>query len=92
MTNLTDKQKANRAYHAKHKEEINTRKRESYNNSTETKPPKEKPARKKNQLQISNPENPPEKKQMTAEDRKKLQARRGIEDFKLAKELGIEGF
>lgn len=62
---LTQKQKENRAYYAKHTEEIKKKKRETYRRT---------------------------KGLVKPEDQKKLETRRQIEDYQLAKELGIESF
>lgn len=62
---LTQKQKDNRNYYAKHAEEIKEKKRKSYRKT---------------------------KSLVKPEDQKKLETRRQIEDYKLAKELDIESF
>ncbi len=101
MTELTQKQKENRAYYARHAEEICAQKREAYQKARADKPPKIKPAKrqkpaKSQKLQYSNPDKPPDnkptRKTVTQEDEARREARRRIEDWHLARELEIESF
>ena len=96
MTELTQKQKENRAYHAKHAEKIRAKKREAYQKTIDSKPAKPKQERKKMNISYRNPDKPPDPthpiRKITNEDRARLKARRNIEDWLLAKELGIESF
>ena len=96
MTELTQKQKDNRAYHAKHAEKIRAQKREAYQKTSDSKPAKPKKERKKMKITYRNPDKPPDpthtKSPITENDRERLKTRRRIEDWLLAKELGIESF
>lgn len=101
MTTLTQKQKDNRAYYARHAEEIRAQKREAYQKGKADKPPGIKPAKrqkpaKSQKLQYSNPDKPPDnkpaRKTVTKEDEARREARRRIEDWHLARELEIENF
>lgn len=93
---LTQKQKDNRIYYAKHAEEIREKKREAYRKANANKTTKTSLADR------SVPEEPKVSKPATLkprpnglvkpEDQKKLEARRRIEDRLLAKELGIKSF
>lgn len=101
---LTEKQQANRAYYARNAEKIKAQKRNGYQKTTseKSKLPKtiraeaKKEVRKKQSISISNPDKPPDpthtQKLITDEDRQKLKIRRKIEDWQLAKELGIDSF
>lgn len=96
MTELTQKQKENRAYFARHAEEIRAQKREAYEKARADKPPKIKPTKrqkshKSQKLQFSNPDKPAGKT-ATQEDEARREARRRIEDWHLARELEIESF
>ncbi len=87
MNDLTDKQKANRAYYRKHAETIRAQKRAAYEAKTGTR-------KKKTAVRISVERSAPAVKRtaVSADDLARMNARRRIEDFKLAQELGIEGF
>ncbi len=88
MEKLTDKQIANRAYHAKNAEKIRAKKREQYAKRRAAKPVKPK--------LISKSKTTPDIKKTVVkvkcqpEDLARMRARRRIEDFKLAKELGCD--
>ena len=94
---LTQKQKENRAYYAKHAEEIRAKKREAYwqtkdSNPTKT-PPAPKPVPEKPKVSKPKISKPVITKRAHKEKAlKKLEARRRIEDKLLAEELGIESF
>ncbi|MFK0570832.1 hypothetical protein, partial [Endozoicomonas sp.] len=85
-----------RAYHAKNAEKIRARQKAAYDKRTKARPAKEKLVRKKKNITYSNPDKPLDptypKRSVTAADRKSLMIRRRIEDWLLAKELGIEKF
>ena len=90
---LTQKQKDNRAYYAKHAEQIKEKKREAYRKANGNKPNEtsladklvpEKPKVSKPKTLKSKP-----KSLIKPEDQKKREVRRRIEDYLLAKELGI---
>ena len=90
MSQLTSKQIANRAYYAKNAEKIKAQKRCAYQKTSKTKPAKTRIETVKNKVDTI-PERPkPVRKAITQEDKTKLNIRRRIEDFKLAKELGID--
>ena len=86
MQQLTAKQIANRKYYAEHAEAIRQQKRESYEKTKEDRPVKK---RKPKPVTII-VEKQPVRHTVKAEDRKKLQARRKIEDIMMARELGID--
>ena len=86
---LTKKQKANRAYYAKNVERIKAQKRQSYDSSK--KPPKPESITIKRHWQKKRIKKT-KSFEVSAEDKKKLEVRRRIEDHLLAKELEIEGF
>ncbi len=98
---LTQKQKDNRAYYARHTEKIRAKKREAYHKTKTNKPPEIKPVRrqmpdKEQKIQYSNqdklPDKKPTQKTITPEDDARREARRRIEDWHLARELEIESF
>lgn len=81
MTELTQKQKENRAYYARHAEEICAKKREAYQKARNSNTATDKP-----------PDNKPARKTVTQEDGARRETRRRIEDWHLARELEIESF
>ncbi len=93
MTELTAKQKENRAYHARHAAAIRAKKREQYHASKadgSAKPAKKKAAKpkpysikKNNRVTIIT---------VSEADRQETQTRRNIEDILLARELEIDRF
>lgn len=93
---LTQKQKDNRAYYAKHAEQIKEKKRETYKKANGNKPTKTAPADKPvpEKPKVSKPKTLKSKTKslVKPEDQKKLEVRRRIEDYLLAKELGIKSF
>ncbi len=93
MTELTAKQKENRAYHVRHAEDIRRKKREQYHagkSDGSAKPAKKKAAKpkpysikKNNRVTIIT---------VSEEDRQKTETRRNIEDILLAREMEIDRF
>ena len=93
MTELTAKQKENRAYHARHAAAIRAKKREQYHAGKadgSAKPVKKKAAKpkpysikKNNRVTIIT---------VSEADRQETQTRRNIEDILLARELEIDRF
>ena len=99
MSQLTNKQIANRAYYARNAEKIKAQKRSAYRKTIKTKPTNLKPDIRNTIPKKPKPvtkliaEKPKSvRKTITPEDRTKLEARRRIEDFQLAKELGVDDF
>lgn len=93
---LSDKQKANRAHYARRAEKIKAQKRAAYQKAAATQPATLKPARAKINITYCNPDKLADPthtvKLTTKEERAKLKIRRLIEDWLLARELGIERF
>ena len=81
MEVLTAQQKANRAYYAKNVEKIKARKKAAYKKKTE-KAGTSKAVTKKSKLL-------PKKLIANADDLPRMRARRRIEDYRMAKELGV---
>lgn len=101
MAELTQKQKENRAYYARHAEKLRAKKREAHQKAKTNKPSTTKPAKhkkpiQKKQIHLSNSDKPPDLKlarnTVTPEAREKCKARRRIEDWHLARELELESF
>ncbi len=104
---LTQKQKDNRKYYARHAEKIKAQKK-AQKRENDQKDGKKKPQRVKHpkshkpknvqQVLVVNPrrkaweQTNPEKYRITEETRKQLAIRRKIEDIHLARELGIDEF
>lgn len=95
MATLSAKQQSDRAYYARNAERIRAKKRKQYREANATKPKNNKPG-KEQQLVINDrpgsKENPVHRYPVRKPDQKKLQARRRIEDIKLARELDIDEF
>ncbi|MET4696968.1 hypothetical protein [Endozoicomonas lisbonensis] len=90
MENLTKQQKANRVYYAKNAERIKAQKREAYSKGRKIKPKavrstQSKPKPKKTSIESHAPV--PKNNGVS-----KLEARRRLEDLRIAKELGLEVF
>ncbi|WP_163372895.1 hypothetical protein [Endozoicomonas acroporae] len=99
MEQLTQKQKDNRAYYAKHAEKIKAKKRAEYTPKAKSpKPPKVKSLKPEKQkyrgeaITIKSAKPAQKRAGPTAEEIARVQARRRIEDLMLARELGIDGF
>lgn len=95
---LTEKQKANRAYYAANAERIKAQKRASGKQPKPKTPPAPKPQAKpvkeaimtiKRQWQE---EKKPDVWHTSDEDKRQVALRRKIEDWHLARELGLDGF
>ena len=78
MEALTARQRYNRRYYAKHSERIKAQKRADYANRNKVKPVRKTAS------------SEPDAKKVTAKTELKKTVRSKIEDFELAKELGIE--
>ena len=95
MTELTAKQKENRAYHARHAEAIRAKKREQYQagKADGSGKPAKKKAAKPHPLSIKKTKDKRVKIiTVSEEDRQKTETRRNIEDILLARELEIDRF
>ena len=86
MDNLTDKQKANRAYHAANADRIREKKRQQY--LLKIAKQREKPAKPiKRNTPLLNPERQVEKAKQIIKKAKKQSTRSKIEDYQTLKEI-----
>lgn len=95
MEQLTEKQKANRAYYAKNADKIKAKKKADYSEKTgsvRTAPAKKSTKGAPITITSSKPKKAPKKLTASAEDISRMEARRRIEDIMIARELGLDSF
>lgn len=89
MDTLTQKQKDNRKYHARHAEKIRAKKRQQYQDS---KPKREKKFVSGRPLKIRPEHKPSAVIRITAEEKAQTETRRKIEDILIAREIEMDSF